>query len=813
LKLLKVAKPMHTSPAAGAAVGAESLHVCVRVRPLLDFELRRGDEEVASVPPEGPSGAVHAMVGAPSGKTMLQRFGFDRSFGPAMTQEELWASSGVSQLVDAALGGYRCTVFAYGQTGSGKTFTMSGNEADLSSRNEAHLVENGLAPSDGLVPRALTHMYARVRARAAASGESVVVRASYCEVYNEHVYDLLVPGDALPVRWTQSQGFFVQGLCVVECGGLEDALAVMLQGQRSRSIGSHELNKDSSRSHAMLTLRIEVDGQPSGRMCFTDLAGSERLKDTRGAKWMAGGSAAEYDAGGKRAEREATMLKETSNINRSLMTLGKVIAALSSRGGGGGASRGRSRGRSRGGGGGGGGGDCDVGHVPFRDSVLTKLLKEALSGNSRTLMIACISPSTAYIDETLSTLQYATRASGVSTRPAPEVIDPLLRELMLLRNELRLEKLRNKDLRVLVRQRKHARGGSPAAAAAAAAPAMSSVAAPAARRALRGLQQQPEGEEGWRARALAAEEQCRKLEGRLEHLETIFLGSDLLGGAAQRASPVRGIRMGAPLLSPLHAAGDVGGGFGGAALLRRSKATTTARGADADADAAALEAEREDALSFLRASPSSAARSQREQQQLRRARVDHERASFGASPSPLLELELGLRRGSASASHQGSSDDAEGEAEEYDSYAADDDDTADATLAAALAGSLDFDAGASIDADSMDELIPPPPATVVRGAVKQHGTQQQLRWGVDVPARESSSDSASLGFGVGVGVGRSTGVGGSGGLRFDGAGAAGVGARPSSGSSIGSALRSGGRISLEPGGRVRVRRVAVDDER
>jgi hypothetical protein len=92
--------------------------------------------------------------------------------------------------------------------------------------------------------------------------------------------------------------------------------------------------------------------------------------------------------------------------------------------------------------------------VPFRDSVLTKLLSEALSGNSRTLMIACVSPSTAYLDETLSTLQYATRAGGVETRPAPEVVDPLVRELIALRNEVRLEKLRNSDLRAVVRAHK-----------------------------------------------------------------------------------------------------------------------------------------------------------------------------------------------------------------------------------------------------------------------------------------------------------------------------------------------------------------------
>ena len=930
---------------------AETLQTCVRVRPLLDFELRRGDTEVASVPSDGPPGAVHAMVAAPSkGQTMLQRFAFDRSFDPTVTQAELWARSGVAQLVDDALRGYRCTVFAYGQTGSGKTFTMSGDEHALSSRTEGDLVENGPSPSDGLVPRALTHLYERVRAREAARGESVVVQASYCEVYNEHVYDLLVPGEALPVRQGGGGGrakeFFVQGLCVVACTTLEDAIAVMLQGHRTRSTGSHEMNKDSSRSHAMLTLRIEIDGQPSGRLCFTDLAGSERLKDTRLGNWAVAGGVG-IDEGGKRATAAAAMLKETSNINRSLMTLGKVIAALAANGRGGSPSRGsRSRSRSRSASRGAQGGE-ERRHVPFRDSVLTKLLSEALSGNSRTLMIACVSPSTAYLDETLSTLQYATRAGGVETRPAPEVVDPLVRELIALRNEVRLEKLRNSDLRAVVRAHKkesrlEQRGGIARAEAAEAVggggggalaePAATAVtssggraAEPALARSRRrniddGFGYTVEGVDGgrendhiedglggfgfgvvvsvtkedWKQRALGAEAQCKKLHLRIEHLESIFLDDQLVGSQTTRSSSSSSTRQRRREREARHREGDFdfgvelqvqqsrgaqqdaemessrareehqlrGAAFGAARRDRDDAPGEHHRFEVHEAETAALDSERDLAISLLRAAAAASPRVSTIAAPLSGGGGGRGRAAgaggagfgsgFGAAPALSASTSRSPPRGRLSGRRSYYDDDdaaAEEEEEEGGTLRYDDDDEdgdeddyfddseddgADAALVAALGGfsqqyeSESLIAGddtsilrkvgdASIDVDSMDELLPPPPATVRRTTAKSapprwtqpefHAHPHSQQRAAKIPQRGTVAVLAAEALELPRGS------------SSDSAGFASAAAysRPSSGgSSMSSGSRSnrkGGRISLEPGGRVRIRRVADGDER
>ncbi|EEY70296.1 kinesin-like protein [Phytophthora infestans T30-4] len=277
---------------------------------------------------------------------------------------------------------------------------------------------NAMDLSDGLIPRALKHLFSLLEQ--ASIDVKTVVRASYCEIYNEQVFDLLNPGSGgLNVRWNARVGFYVQDLLVVRCDSLSDVLAVVAEGHRNRRVASHKTNADSSRSHSLLTVHVDrtetrdSDSGKSngitryGKISFVDLAGSERLKETKSSN-----------------------AEETSNINRSLLTLGKVISALaiSSTGGNAGAA--------------------SVGSfIPYRDSKLTKLLMDSLGGQSLTLMIACVSPSAVALEDTLSTLNYATRAKNIRNKPVVQV-DPIELELNNLRHENHVLRTENHALRL-----------------------------------------------------------------------------------------------------------------------------------------------------------------------------------------------------------------------------------------------------------------------------------------------------------------------------------------------------------------------------
>jgi len=225
------------------------------------------------------------------------------------------------------------------------------------------------------------------------------------------VYDLLEPGgaEALPVRWDARRGFFVPGLSTATLRDVQDAFHVVRQGTHSRTVGSHQLNKDSSRSHSILTVHVESTspqqgGHPVtryGKVTFVDLAGSERLKQS--------GSTGEVQ------------LKETGNINRSLFALGKVISAL-----------GQPLSNHQ---------DPASTYIPYRDSKLTKLLMDSLGGSSLALMIATCSPAGRHVEETLSTLYYATSAKNIKNKPVvqldpgEQIVVALRREITLLREE------------------------------------------------------------------------------------------------------------------------------------------------------------------------------------------------------------------------------------------------------------------------------------------------------------------------------------------------------------------------------------------
>ena len=204
------------------------------------------------------------------------------------------------------------------------------------------------------------------RALAYIADKHCTVQISYLEIHNEQVFDLLNPATPLVVRWTQKAGFFVEGLYVVKCDSLLDSLQCLNEGLANRSVATHNLNKCSSRSHSLLTIYFSSCAG-NGKITFVDLAGSEKLKLSQSSQQM---------------------LVESLNINKSLLSLAKCITILS-----------KSRKRR------------DKAHVPFRDSKLTRLLMDSLTGSGQSLMIACINPTFANLPETLQTLRYATQGT------------------------------------------------------------------------------------------------------------------------------------------------------------------------------------------------------------------------------------------------------------------------------------------------------------------------------------------------------------------------------------------------------------------
>ncbi|XP_048195963.1 kinesin-like protein KIF12 isoform X2 [Perognathus longimembris pacificus] len=344
------------------------IQVVLRVRPMSAAELRRGEQSALHC-----SGARTLQVSPPGGGPDVA-FRFGAVLDGARTQEDVFQACGVRRLGELALRGFSCTVFTFGQTGSGKTYTLTGPPP----QGEGMPVSPSLA---GIMQRTFAWLLDRVQ----HLGAPVTLHASYLEIYNEQVRDLLSLGSPrpLPVRWNKSRGFYVEQLRVVEFGSLEALMELLQMGLSRRRSSAHVLNQASSRSHALLTLYISkpasqqvpaVDpGEPpvGGKLCFVDLAGSEKVAAT-----------------GSRGE----LMVEANSINRSLLALGHCISLLLD----------PQRKQS---------------HIPFRDSKLTKLLADSLGGRGVTLMVACVSPSAQCLPETLSTLRYASRAQRVTTRP------------------------------------------------------------------------------------------------------------------------------------------------------------------------------------------------------------------------------------------------------------------------------------------------------------------------------------------------------------------------------------------------------------
>ncbi|KAK0281551.1 hypothetical protein LTR35_000734 [Friedmanniomyces endolithicus] len=368
-----------------------NVKVVVRVRKFVKRETDKQSPCLVEMNPQTNETILHPPELTPgeekSQKKQYEekRFTFDKSFwshneGDAhyAQQHDIYASFG-EEFLDHNFDGYHTCIFAYGQTGSGKSYTMMGTP-----------------DQPGLIPRTCRGLFERIEAEQNSS-ITYNVHVSYFEIYNEHVKDLLTKGTNPPtylkIRESPSDGVYVQTLTDESVKYYEDIERLMKTGDMNRTTASTKMNDTSSRSHAVFTLTLKqiqhdiaTDStiERLARMRLVDLAGSERANRT--------------EATGQR-------LREGGNINQSLTTLGRVIAALADpkrqR-----ASRltGTQHNQTK--------RRAEV--VPYRDSVLTWLLKDSLGGNSKTAMVACISPTD--YDETLGTLRYADQAKRIRTR-------------------------------------------------------------------------------------------------------------------------------------------------------------------------------------------------------------------------------------------------------------------------------------------------------------------------------------------------------------------------------------------------------------
>ncbi|XP_072183741.1 kinesin-like protein KIF9 [Excalfactoria chinensis] len=318
------------------------------------------------------------------------------------TSQELTYEAVAKKLVSEALIGYNGTIMCYGQTGAGKTYTMTGVTAEYKHR--------------GIIPRAVQQVF---RAIARSVDSFVTVRISYLEIYNETLCDLLSTmtssgaSDRQMAIVDSPQGVYVKGLSIHPVSDEEDALNLLFEGETNRVIGEHTLNKNSSRSHCIFTIYIESRFRVlsdvrcvHSKINLIDLAGSERLSKT--------GS-------------EGRVLKEAAYVNKSLSFLEQIIIALA---------------------------DPKRDHIPFRQSKLTHFLKDSLGGNCNTVLVANICGEALHVEETLSSLRFATRMKCITTEPVINVtydsegtVKALEKEICLLKQELAMhDNLVNRSL-------------------------------------------------------------------------------------------------------------------------------------------------------------------------------------------------------------------------------------------------------------------------------------------------------------------------------------------------------------------------------
>ncbi|EKX43204.1 hypothetical protein GUITHDRAFT_73421 [Guillardia theta CCMP2712] len=350
----------------------ECVKVVVRCRPMSRREVEDTRQQIVSINID--TGEVSVRNPESDIKEAPKPFTFDQVFDSNCEQEHVFQTT-AQPIVDSVLQGYNGTVFAYGQTGTGKTHTMEGLWDPPEQR--------------GIIPRSFARIFSEIDD---THDQNFLVRASFLEIYNEEVRDLLAkdPKNKLDLKEDNDRGVYVKDLTSYVVKGATEMENVLLAGKKNRSVGATLMNQDSSRSHSIFTIVIESSAEGSdgsrhiraGKLNLVDLAGSERQSKT-----------------GATGDR----LKEATKINLSLSALGNVISALV---------------------------DSKSHHIPYRDSKLTRLLQDSLGGNTKTVMVANIGPADYNYDETISTLRYANRAKNIKNKPKinEDPKDTMLRE-------------------------------------------------------------------------------------------------------------------------------------------------------------------------------------------------------------------------------------------------------------------------------------------------------------------------------------------------------------------------------------------------
>ncbi|KAF6759510.1 P-loop containing nucleoside triphosphate hydrolase protein [Ephemerocybe angulata] len=307
----------------------------------------------------------------------VYNFGFDRVFEPESTQAQVFEE--ISQLAQSCIDGYNVCIFAYGQTGSGKSFTMEGGPTDSTA---------------GMIPRAVEQVF-RVSEEMKSKGWEYKLEGQFLEIYNEAIHDLLIPSTAPDadkkkhdIKHDPKTGrTSVTEATVVPLQSPSQVRVLLTRAQSRRSVAATLMNERSSRSHSVFTLRISgvnVAGEKcEGCLNLVDLAGSERLNVSFGP-----------------GVTEKERVKETQSINKSLSALGDVISALGERGS---SLSGK-----------------EV-HIPYRNSKLTYLLQNSLSGSSKTLMVLNLSPLAAHMNESLTSLRFATKVNNTNIGTAKKL--------------------------------------------------------------------------------------------------------------------------------------------------------------------------------------------------------------------------------------------------------------------------------------------------------------------------------------------------------------------------------------------------------
>ncbi|XP_069831593.1 kinesin-like protein KIF1A isoform X4 [Dendropsophus ebraccatus] len=350
-----------------------SVKVAVRVRPFNSREIGKDSKCIIQM-----SGSTTTIINPKQPKETPKSFSFDYSYWSHTSdedsqfagQQQVYRDIGEEMLLHA-FEGYNVCIFAYGQTGAGKSYTMMGKQEPN---------------QQGIIPQLCEDLFSRI-SDTTNDNMSYSVEVSYMEIYCERVRDLLNPKNKgnLRVREHPLLGPYVEDLSKLAVTSYQDIQDLMDSGNKARTVAATNMNETSSRSHAVFNIiftqrRHDADTQTStekvSKISLVDLAGSERA-DSTGAK--------------------GTRLKEGANINKSLTTLGKVISALAEM------DSGTNKNKKK----------KKTDFIPYRDSVLTWLLRENLGGNSRTAMVAALSPADINYDETLSTLRYADRAKQI----------------------------------------------------------------------------------------------------------------------------------------------------------------------------------------------------------------------------------------------------------------------------------------------------------------------------------------------------------------------------------------------------------------